>query len=222
MVVACWSAKGGVGTTVIASAMAVRAAEQQEVLLVDLVGDVPAVLGQPDPAGPGLAEWCSAGTEVPVDALERLELPITDSLGLVPRGAGDLDRPERAEVLSGLLTNEPRLVMVDCGCLVGPACPVLAFRQLVAQRARHAVLVTRACYLGLRHATAAPVRPTEVVLVAEDGRSLDADDVAAVLNVEVSCQVPFDPSIARAVDAGLLMARLPRVLAKALGSTHRG
>jgi probable phosphoglycerate mutase len=47
------------------------------------------------------------------------------------------------------------------------------------------VLVTRACHLSLRRALASPLRPSDVVLVRELGRPLVADDVAAVLGVDV-------------------------------------
>jgi hypothetical protein len=50
------------------------------------------------------------------------------------------------------------------------------------------------------------------VLVSEAGRALRASDVAAVLGAPVVAEVPFDLSIARAVDAGLLARRCPSPL----------
>ena len=66
MVVSCWSAKGGSGTTVVAVSLALVLAARggSGVLLVDLAGDAPAVLGLADPGGPGLAAWAAAGAEV--------------------------------------------------------------------------------------------------------------------------------------------------------------
>jgi hypothetical protein len=87
----------------------------------------------------------------------------------------------------------------------------------VASGAARSVLVTRACYLSLRRAMAAPIRPSEVVLVEEHGRALSAADVEDVLGVPVVARVSSDPAVARAVDAGLLGARLPRGLARELG-----
>jgi hypothetical protein len=77
--------------------------------------------------------------------------------------------------------------------------------------------VTRACYLALRHAAAAPHRPTGVIVVREAGRSLDRHDVERVVGVPVAAEVEVDPAVARSVDAGLLAThRLPRQLDRAL------
>ena len=56
MLITCWSVKGGSGTTVIATSLALLFAKRQGALLVDLAGDVPAALGLPDPDGPGIGE----------------------------------------------------------------------------------------------------------------------------------------------------------------------
>ena len=55
MITVCWAAKGGSGTTVVAAAMAIAATTPT--LLIDLAGDVPAVLGIPEPDGPGVFDW---------------------------------------------------------------------------------------------------------------------------------------------------------------------
>ncbi|MBA2624197.1 MAG: hypothetical protein H0U89_01090, partial [Acidimicrobiia bacterium] len=75
MLIACWSVKGGSGTTVVAAALAVVLGREAPggSLLADLAGDVPAVLGMVDPPGPGLDDWLRAGDGVPADALGRLE-----------------------------------------------------------------------------------------------------------------------------------------------------
>lgn len=53
-------------------------------------------------------------------------------------------------------------------------------------------------------------------MVSEVGRALDRHDIEDVLGVPVRAQVPVDPAVARAVDAGLLARRPPRVLRVAL------
>lgn len=212
MLVACWSAKGGAGTTVVAVSLSLLLARRDApgALLVDLDGDAPAALGTAEPDGPGLAGWLAAGPEVPADALARLESTPATGLGLLPRGTGPLE-PSRAEVLVALLRQEPRTVVADCGAdPVGPA-------ACVAAAADRSVLVTRPCFLALRKALAAPLRPTEVVLLEEPGRALRAGDVEDVLGVPVVAEVAVDPAVARAVDAGLLASRLPRGLARELG-----
>lgn len=117
---------------------------------------------------------------------------------------------DRAQVLAGVLAADPRPVVVDCGTAPRGAALVLA------ASASASLLVLRPCYLGLRRALAAPLRPSAIVLVDEPQRALGAADASAVLGVPVRASVPFDPRIARAVDAGLLPARLPSALARAV------
>jgi MinD-like ATPase involved in chromosome partitioning or flagellar assembly len=211
MLIACWSAKGGAGTTVVTTTLALLAARTSAAgaLLVDLGGDVPAVLGAPDPTGPGIAEWLAAGDDVPADALARLERAAAPGLTLLARGTGPLD-PARAEVLGAVLASEPRPVFADCGIALDGA------SLAVALAADRSILVIRPCYLALRRAIAAPLRPSQVVLVREHGRALTAIDVEAALDAPVVTTVDVDPAIARAVDAGLLLARMPRLLERGL------
>lgn len=77
-----------------------------------------------------------------------------------------------------------------------------------------AILITTCCYLALRSAMRCDLTGFRgVVVVEEPGRALAPADVAEVLGLEVLAIIPRDPAIARTVDAGLLVARLPRVLA---------
>jgi len=212
MLVACWSSKGGAGTTVVATTMALLYARRSErgALLVDLAGDVPAALGVPEPDGPGVAGWLDAGAEVPPDALARLESAGGAGLALLARGLGALD-PARGDVLATLLAADARPVVVDCG--TDPHGVALT----VAAGATRSILVTRPCFLSLRRALTLPLRPSEVVLLTEPGRSLTRHDVEDCLGAPVTAEVAVDPLVARAVDAGLLATRLPRALAKELG-----
>jgi hypothetical protein len=212
MLICCWSSKGGAGTTVVAAALARVAADREGggALLADLAGDAPVVLGLSDPAGPGLAGWLAAGGEAPVDALGRLEVAVSPRLGLLARGAGPLVDGGRADVLAALLAADPRQVVVDCGTAPDGAA------RTVAAAADRSVLVTRACFLSIRRAVSSPLRPTEVVLLAEPSRSLTRHDVESALGVPVVAVVQHDPAVARAVDAGLLATRLPRGLQREL------
>jgi MinD-like ATPase involved in chromosome partitioning or flagellar assembly len=213
VLIACWAAKGGSGTTVVSVALATVLARRSPrgVLLVDLDGDVPAVLGIPEPVGPGIAGWLAAGDGVPPDALGRLEVAVAGSVSLLAAGGTLPEGGDRGEVLAALLGDEPRPVVVDCG--TDPRGVGLA----VAAASSQSLLVLRPCYLALRRALAAPLRPSGVVLVDEPGRALGADDVAAVLGVPVRAVVAYEPRVARAVDAGLLVDRLPAAMARALG-----
>lgn len=221
MLISCWSAKGGSGTTVVAAALALvlGASEGHEAVLVDLAGDAPAALGLADTPGDGLSNWFDAGDAVSPDGLARLEVPVRPGVTLLPRGHGSLVATDRARVLAGLLGSDPRRVVVDCGLLAPPAGEKGTGGGLGLELARtstHSLLVTRACYLSLRRTMAAPLRPSAVVLVDEAGRSLDATDVEEVVGAPVVARVDVEMAVARAVDAGLLASRLPRGLVRAL------
>lgn len=216
MLIACWSPKGGSGTTVIACGLAAvlaRATPSAGALLTDLSGDAAAVLGVAEPTGPGLAEWLAAGPDVAAGALRRLELEAAPGLRLLAwKATGPEFRPGpgRAEALVEALSADPRPVVADCGRATGGAGLALAAGAEVS------LLVLRPCYLALRRALAAPVRPSGVVLVTEVGRSLGRRDVEDVLGVPVRAEVAIEEAVARAVDAGLLARRIPRPLERAL------
>lgn len=217
MLITCWSAKGGVGTTVVASTLSLLLARQpgHQVLLVDLAGDVPAVLGLTEALGPGVTGWLAAGPDVPADAIGRLVVPATEHLDVLPRGDGDLADVARVEVLAALLAQRSHTVVVDAG-LVRDGAPGSDAARVLASAADHSLLVLRPCFVALQRAVAAPMRPSGVVLVSEPGRSLGVHDVEATLRVPVRAEVLVDPAVARAVDGGLLASRLPRPLARSL------
>lgn len=213
MLTAFWAAKGGSGATVVAAATALAAPVGRPVLLVDLDGDLPTVLGL-GPASAGVADWLRAGDHVPADALDRLIVPVTDSASLLPRGEGPLEG-ERAAVLARMLATGPRHVVVDAGTR-----PTTAGRAVV-RSADRSVLVTRACYVALRRLATIDLAASEVVLIREPSRALTTDDVAEVAGAPVRTVIGLDPAIARAVDSGLLSSRLPRVLARAVATGPR-
>ena len=212
MLVACWSAKGGSGATVVSVALALVLARTSDVLLADLAGDVPGALGLVEPESPGLVAWLGAGDDVGADALARLEVAARPGLDVLPCGSGPAPAvPARADVLAAHLVDDPRPVVVDCGVL-GSSTAAVA----LAGAATHSLLVTRACYLSLRRAMRLPLRPSAVVLVEEPGRALTRHDVEEIVGAPVTVEISLDPAIARAVDAGLLASRLPRSLERAL------
>lgn len=213
MFITCWSVKGGSGTTVVATALALLCAPRTPdgAVLVDLVGDVPLVLGVPEPIGPGIADWLAAPDDVGADALGRLAVDAVPGLAVVPAGGKhDPPRPGRGIALAAALAADARTVVVDAG-----SSPAGAALDLVSG-ASTSLLVLRPCYLALRRAVAAPVRPSGVVLVREPGRALGRHDVEDALQVPVRAEIDVEPAVARAVDAGLLATRLPRSLAHGL------
>ena len=210
MLVACWSVKGGSGTTVVAATLALILARSSPsgAVAADLGGDLPAVLGMPEPTGSGIADWLRADPDVPADALRRLEVDAGQGLHVLPRGNGPMTTAGGERLASAL--GCPGQVVVDCSSGSEPAGLALAASASLS------LLVLRPCYLGLRRALAAPVRPSGVVLLVERGRALGRRDVEDVLGVPVRAEVAVDEAVARAVDAGLLARRVPRPLERAL------
>ena len=219
MLISCWSAKGGVGTTVVASSLALLLAGRDPagVVLADLAGDVPTVLGLTPFASAGLAGWLSAGPEVPADALGRLEVPVAAGLAVLPRGDGHL-AAGRAAVLATLLSRGSRPVVVDCGHLAaGGTGGGASAAEVVAGAAERSLLVVRPCFVTLQHVQRVASRPTGIVVVHEPGRAFGRHDVERVVGVPVVAEIESDPAVARAVDAGLLtVSRLPRSLTRGL------
>jgi len=212
----CWSVKGGSGTTVVAASLGLLAASAPGgALLVDLAGDIPAALGLPQPSGPGVRDWLTADAGVEADAIEHLSEPASPGLRVVPAGADEADRPParaRVELLARTLAEQDAEAVVDLGVATPSWQPLLA-------RADTSLLVIRPCYLALRRATTLTSRPTGIVLVREPGRALGRREVEDVTGVRVLAEVDVEPSIARAVDAGLLASRLPRGLSRPLRAT---
>lgn len=208
MLVAYWSAKGGSGTTVLAAAHALRSAAERPTLLVDLDGDLPAVLGVDAPAT-GVSEWLAAGSNVPTDALERIAIPVVPNLQLI--GLGEEPVPHeilnsRVTVLAGMLATNARTVIADCGSNPRP------LAAAVARAAHRSILVTRPCFLSMRRQRRAGLAPTEVAVVRDQGRAYTDRDIEDAVGAPVRLSVDVEPAIASAVDAGMLARRLPRAL----------
>ena len=206
VMIICWAAKGGSGTTVVACALALGWG-RGPATLVDLSGDSATTLGLSEPTGPGVSDWLVSPTAGP-EELARLATAVRDDVGLISRGTvgAPTDQWQRLAVVLAAMP----MVVVDAGtgCPPGP----------LHEAAEHSLLVTRPCFIALRRAQQLSVRPTGIVLVDEPGRALTASDVEHALGVPVVAEVRLDPAVARAVDAGLLVARLPRSLLMSLRS----
>jgi len=204
----CWSVKGGSGTTVVAAALSLLLSRTHPTVLVDLCGDAPAALGLPEPSGPGVLDWMSSSTSG-ADALWRLAVPARDAMRVLPAGTSAGHTPaHRWSALGDALSAHSDSVVVDAGVGGPPAGLLPEFAT--------SLLVVRPCYLAVRRAVAEAARPTGIVLVAEPGRALGARDVERAIGAPVVAEVPYDPAVARAVDAGLLATRLPGSIARPL------
>lgn len=204
----CWSSKGGSGTTVVSAALALTRSRSHPVVLVDLAGDLPATLGITEPPGPGAGDWLASPT-ADAAALARLVVPVTNRMSLLPRGAavGAVDDDRWVEFVEALAAIDARAV-IDAGTGTPPAA--------LAGPGIESILVTRSCYLGLRRTVVAELKPTAIVVVLEPGRALTAVDIERAVGAPVVAEIPFDPNVARAVDAGMLVSRLPRALSSRL------
>ena len=200
-----WSIKGGSGTTVTACSLALRS--PAPTTLVDLAGDVPAVLGLPQPAGPGVGDWLRSPT-ADADDLARLAIPVRGAVSLLATGSQPPHDAPWERLVAALARPAHGDVVVDAGLGEPPAS--------LARAATQSLLVTRACYVALLRAARITNRPTGVVLLTEPGRVLPASSVESAVGAPVVAQVPWDPAVARAVDSGMLASRLPRTLANTL------
>ncbi len=204
---ACWSVKGGSGTTVFASALALSLAQRHgTATIIDLGGDVPSVLGMVEPAGTGIRDWLSQSRRERQDLLD-LRIAATSQLQVIPAGsATSFDTDALDDLLASLPDGS---VVVDFGLLQPP--------NSVRQAAQADWLVVRPCYLALRRAARLDERPGGVVLIKEQGRALTARDVQSVVGSPVVAEITLADGVARSVDAGLLATRLPKLLADELG-----
>ncbi len=210
MIIWYWSVKGGVGTSVVAAATAIRlASADREATLVDLAGDQPALLGLTSGAGSGeagIGDWVAAGEGVAADAIGRLLLDVAPGLRLLPQGSKPAVETEsqsrRRLVLALEMLARTGAVVVDAGL------DASAVRSVLGSGHR-SVCVLRSCYLALNRAQQVPGPYDHVVLVEEPGRALRVRDVAAAIAASRVEAVPWDPRVARAVDAGTIVSMLP-------------
>ena len=212
--IVCWSVKGGSGTTVVAAALALVLAQHHEAgaRLIDMSGDTPSALGMSEPASEGISEWLSATDHPGAEALNNLMLPVTAHLGVIPRGRNiivpSLVNPDRLRDLALAITESDLPTIVDAGSGASTI-PIIEY-------ATRSLLIIRPCYLALRRASLLTTPPHGVIVITEPGRALGVHDIESVVGAPVLAEIPFDPAIARAVDAGLLAGRVPTLLTKHL------
>ena len=213
MVTLCWAAKGGSGTTVVTAALALGL--RRHSLLVDLDGDLPAVLGLAESDRPGIDDWLRSSA--PADHLGELVVDVDASTSLLTRrrsldehARGPTDEGRWGEFALWLRRqhDDGIEVFVDGGTATPHDAMVAVADQVL--------LVTRPCYLSLRRATRSTVRPTGVILIEEPGASIKSRAVERCLGAPVVARVSVDPAIARAVNSGLLAARLPWAIGREL------
>jgi hypothetical protein len=175
-----------------------------ESLLVDLQGEAHAVLGLALPVADGLGDWLAAGPEVGIAALGHLSVDVQHGMRLLPTGSHPDPCSPRWEELAVALANRNEPVVVDAGLAPVPS--------MLLRHASQSILVIRACYLALRRAHTASQRPDGIIVLREPDRALRASDIEHALGAPVLAELDIDSSVARAVDAGLLVRRSPKSL----------
>lgn len=213
MLCCCWSVKGGSGCSTVAAALALEAAVHSGGLLVDLRGDIVPLLGLGEP-DLGLGSWSRAYPEVATDSLTRLEVPLGEGAALLPLGSETMAPSLPAALLAGLFTGESRTVVADCGTDE-------RWRFGLVPHVDQSILVLQPCYVSCARAVAAPT-PGAVVTVRAPWHAISDREVAAIVGAPVIASIPLDRSVATATDAGLFLARTPRVLRRALAGAHSG
>jgi hypothetical protein len=163
---------------------------------------------------------------IAVRSATRRPTLLIDTAGDTLAAVGHPDTPAHDTLDAAVSHSVVILHQLDVAVTTGPLDPATVARlasdgwQVVIDAGTGPVeldalrlLVVRNCYLALRRAVT--LTADRVVLVTEPHRALGRADVAAVLGFPVT-EVPWDPAVARVVDAGLLATRLPRTLTHAV------
>jgi hypothetical protein len=193
------SSKGGNCTTVTTASFALhQAATGARTILIDLCGDLPAVLGLAEPQGPGINDWLAEESNTTGSDLLSLGTVTSDTVLLIHRGSQFVTGEPRWAKLAEFITSTDAYVIIDAGSGFLP--------DELRHAATHLTMVIRPCYIALRRA-AQQTRPTDLFVINEPGRALTVKDVEHVLGVSVHAEIPHSAVISRAVDAGLFSSR---------------
>lgn len=209
-------AKGGVGTSTIAAALAIGISPPS--YIVDLGGDQPYLLGIPHPLGNGVTDWLHAGSiahmqDCTYDALNRTRVTVIDQgLYLIPHGHTPIGNM-RADRLGGALVGYGNVIIDNAAH---------ADIGTIDTEQHIKVLVTTSCYMAITKgvALARDWRPDVIINVADTARSLSSSDVGRSIGAPVVI-VPHDQQTARNVDAGLLNGKMPATLVGLRGKIER-
>ena len=218
MLLALWSPKGGSGTSVLAAACSlVLARDSGGARLADLDGDQPAIFGLGADPPTGLSDWLAAGPGGADRGARPARRRGAPAVALLPRGGvqpaagagrggrGGRRARRRAARRPGADRRRPR-----CRGGAGGAGAARGRRRLGRRRAR---LLPGAAPGGAR-AGAGARRPVSCSSTSRGDRSAPARSPTSSTG-RCSPDVPVKAAIARAVDAGVLAARLPEPLARA-------
>jgi Cellulose biosynthesis protein BcsQ len=88
--------------------------------------------------------------------------------------------------------------------------------EQILRGADRSLLVVKSCFLAVHAAVGATHLAQGIVVVCDEERRIANTDIASALGIPVVATVMLQPGVARAVDAGLLVARLPRSFTRSL------
>ncbi len=107
-------------------------------------------------------------------------------------------------------------VIVDAGTLHAQQNKSATGIEVLLSEAGRSLLVVKSCFLAV-HATVGLTHQAQgIVVLCDEERRITDIDIAAALGIPVVATVMVQPAVARAVDAGLLAARLPRSFTRSL------
>jgi len=182
-----FSPKGGQGCSTLAAAWATSFSRSGETILAAAGGDACAILGRYSGTG---GEPSRSGN-----------LTVRQDLG------------ELGALMVGIHGSSNGDAVVDLGT-VSPV-TLAECRSFVGHEPARFIMVVRNCYIALRAAMDCG-KVDLTIVVEEPGRALRLSDARDILGGEL-VSIPLDPAVARAIDAGLLEARLPSTLAATVG-----
>ncbi len=219
MITLCHAAKGGSGTTIVACLRAIES--PGPVLLVDLEGDVPDMLGLPEPERPGVIDWLTS--RAPIAHLDDLLIEVTPNARLLPATNTESPGSTRSAVAQACSERWDELIdwfgewAHDSGGSIVIDAGTTALPSTFSEQCPSRWLVTRACYLSLRRATRLATLPTATVVIDEPGRALRHRDIENSVRAPIIATIPWDIRVARSIDTGLLGARrLPRAVHRSM------
>lgn len=188
---------------------ALRNAASTRTILVDLGGDIPAILGMAEPSI-GLSEWIAQPS---THEFDDLLIEIAPGLSILPRGSASLPDARSGAWSRAVLELSSRSASGSMIVVDGGREPIAAEWSPHVTRI---LLVTRPCYLALRRARLAGSAFDGVIAISEPDRVLTPADIESVLGVDVVAQIPMTGDIARRIDAGVILTRPPKQLIDAL------
>lgn len=123
-----------------------------------------------------------------------------------------IDRGESVAVTGHLTLATPPATVTADTLVVDGGLHDGAREWLSEEQGERYVVLRGPCYVALATLVSSSARqPDGIILVAEDGRSLSARDVAEITGLPVVATVDATPRVARTIDAGLLPSRITRL-----------